>query len=164
MDDIATIFNELVQSVIACSGGLLGDFKHHLGRDRASSSPARGAHARLSSRRTCGRCTAKAHPGPALWRPSRKTPRAPHKAAHASIKEAPDMTSLPVPRSPYRGGDGERQTRSTGGGTCKPCSVLRAKEPSATHGIEESSEVVKEQQQHEQPEQQHQSARPTAHR
>ena len=43
MDDIATIFNDLLLSVKTFAGALRCDFKHFLGRDRASSSPARGS-------------------------------------------------------------------------------------------------------------------------
>ena len=46
MEDIATIFNDLVQSAKAFAGELLCDFKHLLGRDRASSSPVRGSQDR----------------------------------------------------------------------------------------------------------------------
>ena len=52
MDDTATIFNDLMQSVQGFSGELLGDFKHPLGRDQAPSSPARGAQDRAPNGHT----------------------------------------------------------------------------------------------------------------
>ena len=67
MDDIGTIFSNLVQSVKAFSVRPPGDFKHPLGRNRASSSPARGAQDRAPDGHARGRDTAKAHP--VLWQP-----------------------------------------------------------------------------------------------
>ena len=128
MDDIATIFNDLVLSVKAFAGELLCDFKHLLGRNRASSSPARGSEDRAPDGHEDGTQQKRTRrPGGRRGetrRAAHRTAREEAAQAHANIKEATDFEEAPP--------------------------TERAKEPTKTTRTEELSEVAMEQQQHEQ--------------
>ena len=97
-DEIAAIFDESVRSLKAFSGELLHDFKHRLGRDRASSLPARGDQDRApdghlgkpatQQKRTRRRGGRRGE----TRRAAHRTAREEATQARANIKEATDCT------------------------------------------------------------------------
>ena len=103
-DEIAAIFDESVRSLKAFSGELLHDFKHRLGRDRASSLPARGDQDRApgghlrkpvtQQKRTRRRGETR--------RAAHRTAREEATQARASSKEATDCEEAPPTDSEAR--------------------------------------------------------------